>query len=205
MAWNTSFCKLHSFSSRNHCCGHFEFAHCLGMTCLNLTAAALIWCLNHLRCEYTLWSVNGSLCCSTSIPYLDIIALIRRIKPISSRQTDIDVLVRAESLSNDMSAVYLARLFSRCDLPDGLPVDLSHLVISSALMLSLLSTFIRYLLNETLAHICFFSPPYWKMRLKCTAFKEETYTRRSSCPWDWHVQLGTRNSTAAWIHQRSVP
>lgn len=60
----------------------------------------------------------------------------------------------AESLSNDMSAVYSARLFSRCDLPNGLPVDLSHLVISSALMLSLLSTFVRYLLNETLAHMC---------------------------------------------------
>lgn len=51
----------------------------------------------------------------------------------------------------------------------------------------------------------FSPPPCWRMRLKCTPFKEETYTRRSSCPWDWHVQLGTRNSAAAWIHQRSVP
>lgn len=68
----------------------------------------------------------------------------------------------AESLSNDMSAVYPARLFSRCDLPDGSPVDLSHLVISSALMLSLLSPFVRYLLNETPAHVCFFSAPMLK-------------------------------------------
>lgn len=38
---------------------------------------------SHLKCEYTLWSVNESLCCSTSIPYLDITALIRWIKLIS--------------------------------------------------------------------------------------------------------------------------
>lgn len=38
---------------------------------------------SHLRCEYALQSVNESLCCSTSVPYLDIIALIRWIKLIS--------------------------------------------------------------------------------------------------------------------------
>lgn len=41
---------------------------------------------NHFRCEYTLWSVNESLCCSTSVPYLDITVLIRWIKLISKSE-----------------------------------------------------------------------------------------------------------------------
>lgn len=41
---------------------------------------------NHLKCEYTLWSVNESLCCSTSVPYLDITVLIRWIKLISKSE-----------------------------------------------------------------------------------------------------------------------
>lgn len=41
---------------------------------------------NHLRCEYTLWSANESVCCSTRIPYLDITALIRWSKLISKSE-----------------------------------------------------------------------------------------------------------------------
>ena len=74
-------------SRSNHCCGRCRITHCdPGNYSTETSSRRFDLLFGGLRCEYTLWSVNESLCCSTSVPYLDITVLIRWIKLISKTE-----------------------------------------------------------------------------------------------------------------------
>lgn len=91
---------------------------------------------------HTLWSVNESLCCYTSIPYLDIIALIRWIKLISKSEHRRQCLDRhSVSLMICLPSIQLRCYFTVISPVTCRLTSPAH-VISCALILSLLSSFI---------------------------------------------------------------
>lgn len=146
-------------SCSNHCCGHCEIAHCSGNYSTEPHNCAFDLLFIHLKCEYTLWSVNESLCCSTGVPYLDITVLIRWIKLISKSEHrrqccverrhghGVSLMIRLPSAQRDCCFAVIS--------PSASSADLCHHVISVALIL--ISVLLHLMLghNESIHYLFF--------------------------------------------------